>query len=101
MQALYQYHRSTAYWVGTGTLLPEPARGASGSTSYPGLGGLGRVQVSTLSFGIAPRGVFRLAPNFGQKIGPSLSEALFVFALHLILAKKLDQISVKTFFFVL
>ena len=100
---------------------PEPARWASGGTSYPGVGALGRVQVSALSFSIAPRGVFRPAPNFGQKIrpnlsedlffcflfnfgqtiGPSLSEALFVFALHLILAKKLDQISVKTFFFAL
>ena len=28
MQALYQYHRSTAYWEGT--LWPEPAKGASG-----------------------------------------------------------------------
>ena len=89
-----------------------------GPTSYPNLRGLGRVQVSALSLGIAPRGVFRLAPNFGQKIGPnlsedfffcfslnfgqtigpSLSETLFVFALHLILAKKSDQISVKIFF---
>ena len=88
MQALYQYRRSTAYWVGT--LRPEPARGASGGTSYPGLGGLGRVQVSALSFGIAPRGVFRPAPNFGQKIRPNFSEDLF-FALQLILGKKSEK----------
>ena len=75
MQALYQYHRSTAYWVGT--LWPEPARGASGGKSYPGVGVLGRVQVSALSFGIVPRGVFRPAPNFGQKMRPNLSEDLF------------------------
>ena len=36
--------------------LPGPARGGSGGTSYqgPGLEGPGRVQVSALSFGIAP-----------------------------------------------
>ena len=82
-----------------------------GPTSYPNLRGLGRVQVSALSLGIAPRGVFRLAPNFGQKIGPnlsedfffcyslnfgqtigpSLSETLFVFALQLNFGQKIGK----------
>ena len=44
---------------------------------------------------------FCFSLDFGQTIGPSLSEALFVFALHIIWAKKSDQISVKTFFFAL
>ena len=49
--------------------------GGSGGTSYPGLGGAGRVQVAALSFG----------PNLRGE--PKLSEDLF-FALHLILGKK-------------
>ena len=60
-------------------------------TSYASLGRLGRVQVSVLSFGIAPRGVFRPAPTLEQKIGPNLSKVLF-FAFHLILGKQSDQV---------
>ena len=62
-----------------------------GPTSYPGPGGLRRVQVSVLSFGNAPRGIFRPAPNFGLKIRPNLSEDFF-FAIHLILGKQSDQV---------
>ena len=47
----------------------------------------GRVQVFALSFGVAPRGVFKLAPDFGQMMGLKLSEDRFFFALHLILGK--------------
>ena len=37
----------------------------------------GRVQVFALSFGVAPRGVFKLAPDFGQMMGQKLSEDRF------------------------
>ena len=85
----------------------EPARGGfRGYTSYPGagLGGPGRVQVSALSFGVAPSVVFIglnlskicSSPNFGQKIGLNwqkirlkFSYDLF-FAPHLIFRKKSD-----------
>ena len=50
-----------------------------GPTSYPGLGGLGRVQVSALSFG-------------------SLLHPGAYLGLHPTLCKKSNQISVKTFF---
>ena len=50
-----------------------------GPTSYPGLGGLGRVQVSALSFG-------------------SLLHPGAYLGLHPTLGKKSNQISVKTFF---
>ena len=61
--------------------LPEQGL-REGGTSYPGLGGPGRVQVSASSFGVASSGVF---------VGLNLSEDLFLFgALHLILGKKLE-----------
>ena len=53
-----------------------------GPTSYPGLGGLGRVQVSVLSFGSLLHGL-----HPGAYLG-----------LHSTLGKKSNQISVKTFF---
>ena len=40
------------------SLDPGPARGGSGGASYPGLEGPGRVQVSAISFGVAPSAVF-------------------------------------------
>ena len=81
---------------------PGPARGGSGGTSYPGPGlggpglrGPGRVEVVASSFG---RNFFLSCPSsipdFRQKMGPPF----FLFALHLILGKKWDQIWVKTFF---
>ena len=71
-----------------------PARGGFRGYIVPGPGprGPGRVQVSALSLGIAPRGVFRPAPNLGKIMGLNLSEALFFIACHLVLGKKLDQI---------
>ena len=67
--------------------------GGSGGTSYPGpgQGGLGRVEVVASSFGpnffsslhkIGPSLIedlffFCSSPNFGQKMGPNLSEDLF------------------------
>ena len=57
----------------------------------PGLGRPGRVQVATLSFGPdLSEGSnwsedFFSSPNFGQNVGPNMSENLFFFALRLIL----------------
>ena len=55
-------------------------KGGSGGTSFPDLGGHGRVQVSALSFGVARSGVC---------MGLNFSEDLF-FGLPLILDKKSD-----------
>ena len=63
-----------------------------GPTSYPGLGGLGRVQVSALSFGslLHPGAYLGLHPTLGKKIKANFSEDLF-FALQQILGKKLEK----------
>ena len=103
MQALYQYHRSTAYWVGR---LPcgQSLRERLQRVRYIVPRSPRRAQKSSdlrIKFWYCTQGRIRPAPNFGQKIGPSLSEAFFVVALHIIWAKKLDQLSVKTFFFAL
>ena len=68
--------------------------GGSGGTSYPGLGGPGRVQVAASSFVIYACTHFLIlgqkwdqvrvktfffcsSPNFGPEMGPNLSEGLF------------------------
>ena len=42
---------------------------------------------------------FCSSANFGQKLGPNLSEDLFFFALHLILGKKLEPNLSEDLFF--
>ena len=71
--------------------------GGSVGTSYPGRG-LEGPEEWRLSRQVLNKIFFSaLYPSllFGQKVGPNLSEDLFFFALHLILGKKSDQISVN------
>ena len=63
-----------------------------GPTSYPGLGGLGRVQVSALSFGslLHPGAYLGLHPTLGKKSN-QISVKTFFFALQQILGKKSEK----------